>query len=276
MRGLSILFALIALLSAAAYIWFSSEPVETASADAPFVPADAPPMTDSTSPPPVPAPAAPAAASDAGVPANAMITDSDNFGAESLEFDAPFAPATTNADSSKALRQDFRTRPVAYNRPPSTMALNRPVDISLVIDATPEGAPVTGLEGFEGEIIERDVDLSDVVAAQLTGPAFEIIPLSVKRQKLSPRAQNRWQWRVTPTETGEHTLILEIFGYAPGVEAAEPLDAYRDKIAVEVRQLDQLVSFARENEPVFGALAAIAGVLSALFGFIRWRMSRKT
>ncbi len=56
---------------------------------------------------------------------------------------------------------------------------------------------------------------------------------------LSGKVLNRWAWRVTPTEIGEHTLILEIFGYASGSLDAEPLDAYRDvrdMLAERIRQ----------------------------------------
>jgi hypothetical protein len=123
--------------------------------------------------------------------------------------------------------------------------------------------------------VERDVELSDTVSAQLTGVGFEITSQTVQRQKLSDRTLNRWQWRVTPTELGTRTLILEIFGYATGSLDAEPLDAYRDDIVVEVQQLDQVIKWAQSVQPVFAVLAAIAGALSALFAFLRFTTEKK-
>jgi len=182
----------------------------------------------------------------------------------------------TQAAAPAGIEAQFKSRRVTYNRPPEKLALSKPVDVSLVINATDDAnAGKEALEGFKGEIVERDVDLSDTVSAQLTGVGFDIATQTVERQRLSGRTVNRWQWRVTPTEVGEHTLMLEIFGYASGSLDAEPLDAYRDVIVVEVEQLDQIVSWARGVQPVFAVLAALAGMGSAIFAFLRFREEKK-
>lgn len=174
------------------------------------------------------------------------------------------------------LEAQFKSRKVTYNRPPQKLALDKAVDVSLVINATEnENAGQEALQGFPGTIVERDVDLSDIVSAQLTGVGFDITSQTVERQKLSGKVLNRWAWRVTPTEIGEHTLILEIFGYASGSLDAEPLDAYRDVIVVEVQQFDQIVSWAKGVQPLFAVLAALAGIGSAIFAFLRFREEKK-
>jgi hypothetical protein len=174
------------------------------------------------------------------------------------------------------LAAQFKSRKVTYNRPPQKLALNKAIDVSLVINATADAdAGTKALEGFQGEIVERDVDLSDTVSAQLTGVGFDITSQTVERQKLSGKTINRWQWRVTPTETGTRTLILEIFGYESGSLDAEPLDAYRDDITVEVQQLDQVISWAKMAQPIFAVLAALAGAISAGVAFLRFRDERK-
>ena len=186
------------------------------------------------------------------------------------------APGVTQNAAPVGLEAQFKSRRVTYNRPPAKLALNKAVDVSLVINATAdENAGKEALEGFKGEIVERDVDLSDTVSAQLTGAGFDIVTQTVDRQRLSGRTVNRWQWRVTPTEEGEHTLMLEIFGYATGSLDAEPLDAYRDVIAVEVEQLDQIVTWAKGVQPLFAVLAAMAGIGSAIFAFLRFREEKK-
>ena len=188
----------------------------------------------------------------------------------------PPPPAPEPLVATQSLAEQFQSREVSYNRPPSTLALDHPIDVSLVINATgDEGAAAEALQGFDGTIVERDVELTDVVSAQLTGVGFDIVEQTVERQRLSPRVLNRWQWRVTPTKEGTQTLVLEIFGYANGALEGEPLDAYRDEIVVEVRDLDRLISFAQDYEPVFAIGAGVAGGLSALFGFLRFRGDRK-
>ncbi len=138
-----------------------------------------------------------------------------------------------------------------------------------MIDATAAQDPAAQLQGFPGDVVKRDVDLSDIVSAQLTGVGFDIVTQTVARQSLSSKLPNRWQWRVTPTQPGNHTLMLDIFGYQAGSLDAEPLDAYRDQITVEVRQLDAVVKWAKGIQPVFAVIAAIAGALSALMAFLR-------
>ena len=56
---------------------------------------------------------------------------------------------------------------------------------------------------------------------------------------------------------------------------AEPLDSYRDDIMVEVKQLDQVIDWAKKVQPVFAVVAAVAGAFSALFAFLRFRGERK-
>ncbi len=124
--------------------------------------------------------------------------------------------------------------------------------------------------------MERDVDLSDFVSAELKGADFDIqLQTAAVRQKLSPKIANEWRWRVTPTATGTRTLTLTIYGYASGSLDAEPLDAYRDEITVEVQQLDQIINWAKGVQPVFAVLAALAGAASALFAFLRFREEKK-
>jgi hypothetical protein len=189
---------------------------------------------------------------------------------------APQQATVSQAASPSGLETQFQARRVTYNRPPEKLALSKPVDVSLVVNATDdEAAGREALEGFKGEIVERDVELSDTVSAQLTGVGFDITSQTVERQRLSGKTVNRWQWRVTPTEPGQHTLILEIFGYATGSLDAEPLDAYRDVITVEVEQIDQLVTWAKGVQPLFAILAALAGIGSAVFAFLRFREEKK-
>ena len=187
---------------------------------------------------------------------------------------APLPAMTPSVAAS--VTSAYNSRRVTYNRPPERLVLDRAIDVSLVINATDDpDAGAEALQGFPGTVVDRDVELSETVSAQLTGVGFDISSQSVERQRLSGRTLNRWQWRVTPTETGTRTLILEIFGYEAGSLDAEPLDAYRDEITVEVEQLGQVISWARSVQPVFAVIAGLAAALSALFAFLRFREERK-
>jgi hypothetical protein len=256
-------------------------PAPASTPTAPNEPAAEPTAPQPASPPAVsfrstlaeqgePLPSAPAAA-----PTNA-VTPPPSTTAPAEQRVSPQQAGVSQAAAPSGLETQFKARRVTYNRPPEKLALSKPVDVSLVVNATnDEAAGREALEGFKGEIVERDVELSDTVSAQLTGVGFDITSQTVERQRLSGKTVNRWQWRVTPTEPGQHTLILEIFGYATGSLDAEPLDAYRDVITVEVEQIDQLVSWARGVQPLFAVLAALAGIGSAVFAFLRFREEKK-
>ena len=56
---------------------------------------------------------------------------------------------------------------------------------------------------------------------------------------------------------------------------AEPLDSYRDDITIEVQPVDELVTWAKGVQPLFAVLAALAGVGSATFAFLRFREEKK-
>lgn len=217
-------------------------------------------------------------------PPEAPVTPQDG-----LRVQAQSAPAageaertvTQQADAPAAaalagLEAQFKSRRLTYNRPPAKLALDKAIDISLIIDTARQTDAADRLKGLPGTIVERDVDLSDTVSAELLGAAFDIqLQTTSTRQKLSSKLANEWRWRVTPRQKGTHTLTLNVYGYAIGSADAEPLDSYRDDITVEVQPVDEIVTWAKSVQPLFAVLAALAGVGSATFAFLRFREERK-
>ena len=268
----------------------SVAPPTAATSSTTLSPGFAPAPSAASAPPPAPAatPAPAPAATLAPAPGATPVTPAPDLVQTASAPKSAAAPAARSAAAPAAavaavaaaaapgtLAEQFKTRKVAYNRPPATLFLDRPIDISLVIDATAAADPAAQLQGFPGEVVKRDVDLSDTVSAQLTGVGFDIVTQTVDRQTLSSKLPNRWQWRVTPTEPGTHTLMLDIFGYKTNSLDAEPLDAYRDQITVQVRQLDSVIKWAKGIQPVFAVIAALAGLLSALIAALRFRRDGK-
>ena len=186
------------------------------------------------------------------------------------------APAATTDAVPASLEAQFKSRRLTYNRPPAKLALDKAIDISLIIDTSRQTDAADRLQGLPGTVVERDVELSDTVSAELLGAAFEIqLQTTSTRQKLSPKLANEWRWRVTPKQKGTHVLTLNVYGYAVGSVDAEPLDSYRDQITIEVEPVDEIVSWARGVQPLFAVLAALAGVGSAIFAFLRFREEKK-
>jgi hypothetical protein len=154
--------------------------------------------------------------------------------------------------------------------------LDKGIDLSLIIDSTGENQAAERLKDLPGTIVERDVKLSDNVAAELVGRDFDIqLQSAASRQKLSPRIANEWRWRVTPKALGPHTLTLTVYAYPNGSLDGEPIDSYHDDIIVEVKQLDQVIGWAKGVQPLFAVIAACAGLLSASVAVLRFRSEHK-
>lgn len=186
------------------------------------------------------------------------------------------APTATTDAVPASLEAQFKSRRLTYNRPPEKLALDKAIDISLIIDTSRQTDAAERLQGLPGTVVERDVDLSDTVSAELLGAAFDIqLQTTSTRQKLSPKLANEWRWRVTPRQKGTHVLTLNVYGYAVGSVDAEPLDSYRDQITIDVEPVDEIVTWARGVQPLFAVLAALAGVGSAIFAFLRFREEKK-
>jgi len=208
-------------------------------------------------------------------PPTADVTPSSPPAEAELRVAPQNAPAAATATAA-SLESQYKSRRLTYNRPPAKLALDRAIDISLLIDTSRQTDAVDRLKGLPGTIEERDVDLSDTVSAELLGAAFDIqLQTTSTRQKLSPKLANEWRWRVTPKQKGTHTLTLNVYGYAVGSLDAEPLDSYRDEITIEVEPVDELVGWARGVQPLFAVLAALAGVGSAIFAFLRFKEEKK-
>ncbi len=176
---------------------------------------------------------------------------------------------TIAGGSAAATARDFATVPMAYNRP-TTMNLQSPTNVSLLIDLSGVEDLPRGLRGFDGDIIEGSVDVTSTVSASLTGPGFKIEQLSPPQQTLSSRTANRWQWAVTPEVEGERMLTLEIFAH-PNGGPAEPVRAYRDEINVTVGTLGKVIVAAQTAEPFLGVAAGGASFLMAIVTFFRRR-----
>jgi hypothetical protein len=189
----------------------------------------------------------------------------------------PAAVATAMAAAADgAIDAQLKSRKVTYNRPPKTLVLDKGIDLSLIIDATGENQAAERLKDLPGTIVERDVKLSDNVAAELVGRDFDIqLQSAASRQRLSPRIANEWRWRVTPKALGPHTLTLTVYAYPNGSLDGEPIDSYHDDIVVEVKQLDQVIGWAKGVQPLFAVIAAMAGLLSASVAVLRFRSEHK-
>jgi hypothetical protein len=161
--------------------------------------------------------------------------------------------------------------PIAYNRP-TEMRLGRAADVRMVIDSSGTTDLQAALEGFIGDIIESEAEVTSRVSAHLSGrDGLEIRPLTPEMQELDPAGSNTWQWNVIPKKSGSRTMELSIYAYPSGDAAARPVRTFTDTITVNVQTIDHLYAFAQTSEPVVGFVAAGASFLLAVWTFFRRR-----
>jgi len=152
----------------------------------------------------------------AGVQLEAVISDEPAMAAmemvqpesapstRSMAMAAPAAPVVTAASAAASVADGVRTAQIIYNAP-TTMQLNMPIDLRLVVDASQMEDLEALLEGLPGDIRGGEAELTSQVSASLFGSGFDIRALKPDRQILSDERPSTWQWEVTPRSAGQHT-----------------------------------------------------------------------
>ena len=181
------------------------------------------------------------------------------FGPETMSQGAASAPAPQLSDTLRAV-------PIAYEVP-SSATFGKPFEVALAIDGTGADAAVSVLPGDE-RILEGTAQVADRARASLVGSAFEVEALSPDTQVISSSMQNRWLWRVVPTEAGEHDLVIELFAVENG--EALPVRTFNDTVTVSVSRFRQAISLANEANPIVMVLGGIGSALAGLFGVVRF------
>jgi len=186
---------------------------------------------------------------------------------------SPAQPVVTAASAAASVADGVRTAQIIYNAP-TTMQLNMPIDLRLVVDASQMEDLEALLEGLPGDIRGGEADLTSQVSASLFGSGFDIRALKPVRQILSDERPSTWQWEVTPRSAGQHTLILEVFAHPGGGEAAAGVREFRDEITVEVTVISRALAFVQTAQPAVGFVAGGVSLVIGFFGFIRRRRRR--
>jgi hypothetical protein len=109
--------------------------------------------------------------------------------------------------------------------------------------------------------IER-VKVAPLMAAQLRGLSFEVVPAGREQQVVPPTGFAEWRWSIVPMSTGEQTLRFVVYVVLRLPEGDEKtFQIVKDKdVSVQVNVPYQLGRFIADYWP------HISGVITALFG----------
>lgn len=170
------------------------------------------------------------------------------------------------ATTAPSLLDTLQRVPVAHETP-ERARFGRPFDVTLAIDATGDDSATDALPG-RGNIVEGEGFVGVKARATLSGASFDIEATTPNTQQVSPLTENVWRWRVTPRETGNQQLILELF--AMDGDEALPVSTFRDEIIVEVSRFGQAVALAQSVSPLVMVIGGIGSLLAGLFGAARF------
>ena len=202
-----------------------------------------------------------------------------------LGFDSPSsAPVTASSSNSRSLvpspssdstddeffgvasaESDFMGSLRIAHETPRSATFGRPFNVTVALDATGDTTAADALPGT-GNIVEGEARVSSSVQAFVSGPAFDVEPITPDTQRISPLTENVWRWRVTPNAVGSQELTIELFAIM-GDEAL-PLRTFRDSVDVEVSRIGQAVAIAKSVSPITVVAGGIGSLLAGLFGFI--------
>lgn len=166
--------------------------------------------------------------------------------------------------------QALRTVPIAHETP-GAVKFGRPFDVTVAIDATGDEAAADALPG-RGNVVEGTANVSTMVQAAVAGEAFKIEAVTPMKQTVSPFTENVFRWRVTPLETGQHDLTIELF--ALNENGAMPVRTFRGTVEVQVSRVGQAIAFASSISPLAMVIGGIGSLIGGLFGAARFFRAR--
>ncbi len=186
--------------------------------------------------------------------------------APSLDDDDMISIASVAPDIVSTLR----TVPIAYETP-TKAKFGMSFDVTLAVDSTGDASASDALSG-QGTIVESSAQVSSQVLAALSGDSFNIVAATPMTQTMSPLTENVWRWRVTPTQTGQQFLTIDLYALQNG--SALPLHTFRDEIEVEVSRVGQVIATIQSVSPIAIFIGGIGSFLAGLLGALRFFRGR--
>jgi hypothetical protein len=187
-------------------------------------------------------------------------------------------PAPTPIDFKavdQALSQ-LRVGNVAYNAPPAMFkGESHPISVVLSPAATADqlAQQLHNLLGAQENVQTASIQVSPLMQATLTGQGFNISPSGPQTQAVSGIQPTEWDWTVSPTETGNLDLQLDleaILDLGNGTSTPRRLKTFTKVIRVRVQALDAMKGFVAGNWQWLWST-----LLVPLAGYL-WHRRRKT
>ncbi|HUM81429.1 MAG TPA: NosD domain-containing protein, partial [Methanothrix sp.] len=139
---------------------------------------------------------------------------------------------------------------------------------------------IAGLSSSEKVKVES-IPVSTFMKVRLTGPKFDISPITDERQLVAKSGYREWLWDVTPLEPGKHDLTLSAFaeiilpGQEPMTVDSRVFCSHIEVMAKEEPVAEKTEGFIKKNwQFIVGTLIMGSGLLKWILGKIKAKSSR--
>lgn len=153
------------------------------------------------------------------------------------------------------------------------------VEARISIDESMEDL-IAGLS-TQGKVMVKSIPVSTFMKVRLTGPKFDISPISDERQLVAKGGYREWLWDVTPMASGTHNLTLSAFAeiVLPGQQPMT-IDSrvFCSQITVKAKEVpvaEKTEGFLQKNwQFILGTLIIGSGLLKWILGKIKANASK--
>ncbi|KST70079.1 hypothetical protein [Mastigocoleus testarum] len=214
--------------------------------------------------------------SNEAIPHSPRVESIDGFKSGSIPPSSSAARSRSNNrsnDFSNDLRKAFsKLRPgqIAFKTPAQMK-----VDEAEIVEMRITDDLKRDLKSELGKDAEvAQIKVSDFLKAHLDGNNFEVKPIDEKNRALLDGKSVKWRWSVTPTKSGQQTLILIVYARVKLSNESEELvdlKTFERPITVAVNKRD----WFKENwDKVIGIPIALGG--TGFFAFVasKWRFTK--
>jgi parallel beta-helix repeat protein len=148
------------------------------------------------------------------------------------------------------------------------------VEVRISINETVQDL-IAGLSS-QGEVKVESIPVSTFMKVRLTGPKFDISPITDERQLVAKSGYREWLWDVTPIEPGKHDLTLSALaeiilpGQQPMTVDSRVFSSHIQVMAKEEPVTEKTEGFIKKNwQFIVGTLIMGSGLLKWILGKIR-------
>lgn len=160
----------------------------------------------------------------------------------------PSPPQGNSTDTVDRILEKLEFGNIAFNVP-RLINIDDATTIHLLLGLATPINELKKLIDAAGEKESARIQISNRMAAHLSGPSFNIIPVTPEVQAVTQTNVNAWMWEIVPKKVGHHNLhlTLSVLITVNGDSTLKSIRTFSKKIEVEVTWDQQVGSFFNKN-----------------------------